>query len=89
MPKDILSGNLLAQYFSKDAGKQFDRIKFIGATVGASVIASQIIARYTKNPTIAQAGGILTAMTGGAIPTFIYLSAYAPNALTQLRSRLN
>lgn len=79
--------NLISKYVSKDIGRIFEDTRLIAGSVAGGVLISQLVTRYSNNPSIGKWAGILTAGSGGMIPLLVTMVVYNPEIIARFRGK--
>lgn len=81
-----MPSTLMRKYFGKDVDKSLIKVRDMGAILGASLIISGLVLKYTKNDLLGAGAGVAIASTGGPIPAVVSLIAFFPSVLTRLKA---
>jgi hypothetical protein len=76
----------ISSYLGKDAEKILIQTRNMGAVLGASLIISGLVLKYTKSELAGATSGVLVASTGGALPAVVSIVAFFPSILTKIKS---
>ena len=79
--------NVVSQYLGKDIGKIAEDGRFFMGAIGAGVITSQLINRYSNNDEVAKLAGLGVTATAGSVPALIYAFAFYPSLLAKIRGK--
>lgn len=88
MMKITKRSNVVRKFFGKEVGDLMESVSYVAGGLGAAVIASQLVNRYTDNQNISKLVGLGTAATFGTTPALAYLIAFAPSIMANIRGRI-
>jgi hypothetical protein len=87
MPKYMKRSNIVSKYLGREVGNAMESASYIAGGLGAAVIASQLVNRYTDNQDVSKLTGLGVAATFGFTPAIAYLLAFAPSLTARIRGR--
>ena len=80
--------NIVSKYLGKEVGSAMESASYIAGGLGAAVIASQLVTRYTDNQDASKLVGLGVSATFGPVPALVYLITFAPSLTARVRGRL-
>jgi hypothetical protein len=87
MPNYTRKYNIVSKYLGKDIGKMMEDGRFFFGAIGAGVITSQLINRYSNNEEISKLAGLGVTATAGPLPALVYLVSFYPSLLQKIRGK--